>query len=59
MATKRSRGREAVAAEPILEEVEDTKALTIDSGIIITTFVLLCIALSMIWYFLDARYPGT
>lgn len=58
MATKRSRGREPAAAEPVLEEVEDTKALTIDSGIVITTFVLLCIALVMVWYFKEVRYPA-
>jgi len=59
MASKRSKGREVAVAEPVLEEVEDTKGLTIDAGIIITTFLLLCTAMSMVWYFLDARYPGT
>lgn len=58
MASKRSKGREVTVAEPVLEEVEDTKSLTIDSGVIITTFILLCTALTMVWYFLDARYPG-
>ena len=53
-----SKSREVAVAEPVLEEVEDTKSLTIDSGVIITTFILLCTALTMVWYFLDARYPG-
>ena len=59
MASKRSKGREVAVAEPVLEEIEDTKGLTIDAGIIITTFLLLCTAMSMVWYFMDARYPGT
>jgi hypothetical protein len=59
MASKRARGREVATAAPVLEEVEDTKSLTVDSGIIIATFLLLCTALTMVWYFLDARYPGT
>ncbi len=56
---KRSKGREVAVVEPVLEEVEDTSGLTIDSGIIITTFALLCTALTVIWYLMDARYPGT
>lgn len=59
MASKRNKGREVAVAEPVLEEVDDTKGLNIDAGIIITTFVLLVTAMSMVWYFMDARYPGT
>lgn len=56
MASKR---KAQAAPEPVLEEVEGTSGLNIDAGIIIGTFVLLVTALSMVWYFLDARYPGT
>ncbi len=52
------RAKEAPAAEPILEEVEDTKGLNIDGGIIIATFLLLVSAISVVWYLIDARYPG-
>ncbi|MHC4079118.1 MAG: hypothetical protein ACYTGW_14140 [Planctomycetota bacterium] len=58
MARKKTTKREVAVAEPILEEVEDTKGLNIDGGIMIATFLLLCTALSVIWYLLDARYPA-
>ena len=55
---KTTKSREVAVAEPILEEVEDTKGLNIDGGIIIATFLLLCTALSVLLYLLDARYPA-
>ncbi len=53
------RAQEAPAAEAVLEEVDEGQALNIDGGIIIATFLLLISALSVIWFLLDARYPGT
>jgi len=55
---KTTKSKEVAVAEPILEEVEDSKGLNIDGGIMIATFLLLCTALSVIWYLLDARYPA-
>ncbi len=53
------RAQEAPAAEPVLEAVDEGQGLNIDGGIIIATFLLLVSALSVIWYLMDARYPGT
>jgi hypothetical protein len=52
------RAQPAPAAEAILEEVEDSKGLNIDGGIVIATTILLLAAIVVVWSLMDARYPG-
>ena len=52
------RAQTAPAAKAILEEVEDSKGLNIDGGIVIATTILLLTAIVVVWSLMDARYPG-